>query len=104
MKRLPSREELVAFIRERSGKVGAREIARAFGARNADRAALNRMLRELADEGQVDRRRKRLRPAGTLSPVVMADITGRDPDGDLLARPTDWDEEAHGAPPVIHIT
>jgi len=26
--RLPSREELAAFIRERSGKVGAREIAR----------------------------------------------------------------------------
>jgi ribonuclease R len=101
---LPSKEELIAFIRERSGKVGAREIARAFGARNADRAALNHMLRELADEGQVDRRRKRLHPAGTLAPVVMADITGRDPDGDLLARPTDWDEEAHGAPPVIHIT
>ena len=48
---LPSKEELIAFIRERSGKVGAREIARAFGAKNADRAALNRMLRELADEG-----------------------------------------------------
>jgi len=35
--RLPSREELVEFIRERSGKVGVREIARAFGAKNADR-------------------------------------------------------------------
>ncbi len=103
MKRLPSREELVAFIRERSGKVGTREIARAFGAKNADRAALNRMLRELADEGRIDRHRKRLHHAGTLPPVVLADITGRDSDGELLARPTEWDEEAHGAPPVIHI-
>ena len=101
---LPSKEELIAFIRERSGKVGAREIARAFGAKNADRAALNHMLRELGDEGLVDRRHKRLHPAGTLPPVVTADITGRDPDGDLVARPTEWDEEAHGAPPVIHIT
>ena len=92
MKRLPSREELVAFIRERSGKVGTREIARAFGAKNADRAALNRMLRELADEGLIDRRRKRLHHAGTLPPVVLADITGRDSDGELLARPTEWDE------------
>ena len=90
--RLPSREELVAFIRERSGKVGTREIARAFGAKNADRAALNRMLRELADEGAVDRRRKRLHHAGTLPPVVLADITGRDSDGEFLARPTEWDE------------
>ena len=103
MRRLPSREELVALIRERSGKVGVREIARAFGARNADRAALNRMLRELADEGQIDRRRKRLHHAGTLPSVVLADITGRDSDGELLARPTEWDEETHGAPPVIQI-
>ncbi len=29
---LPSREELLTFIRERSGKVGTREIAKAFGA------------------------------------------------------------------------
>jgi ribonuclease R len=103
MRRLPSRAELVAFIRERSGKVGVREIARAFGAKNADRAALNRMLRDLADEGQIDRRRKRLHHAGTLPPVVLADITCRDSDGELLARPTEWDEEAHGAPPVIQI-
>ena len=33
----------------------------------------------------------------------MADVTGRDSDGELLARPTEWDEEAHGAPPVIRI-
>src|SRR6202045_2651132 len=101
--RLPSREELVAFIRERSGKVGTREIARAFGAKNADRAALNRMLRELADSGQIDRLRKRLHNPGTLPPVVLAYVTGRDADGELLARPTEWDEAAHGAPPVIRI-
>ncbi|MGC1778320.1 MAG: ribonuclease R, partial [Xanthobacteraceae bacterium] len=103
MNRLPSRDELVAFIRERSGKVGTREIARAFGAKNADRATLNRMLRELAEEGFIDSRRKHLHPAGTLPPVVLADITGRDKDGELLARPTEWDEDAHGAPPVIRI-
>jgi ribonuclease R len=104
MKRLPSREELVAFIRERSGQVSTREIAREFGAKNSDRAALNRMLRELASDGSIDRRRKRLHHAGTLPPVVLADVTGRDKDGELLARPTEWDEQAHGAPPVIRIT
>jgi ribonuclease R len=100
---LPSREELLAFIREHAGKVGTREIARAFGAKNADRAALKRMLRELADEGHIERRRKRLHHAGTLPSVVVADITGRDSDGELLARPTEWDEETHGVPPVIRI-
>jgi ribonuclease R len=100
---LPSRDQLLAFIRDRSGKVGAREIARAFGAKNADRAALNRMLRELAESGHIDRQRKRLHRPGTLPPVVLADITGRDADGEFLARPTEWDEEAHGAAPIIHI-
>src|SRR5215475_5123083 len=100
---LPSLAELRAFVRERSGKVGSREIARAFGAKNADRAALNRMLRELTEQGEIDRRRKRLHDPGTLPPVVLADVTGRDGDGELLARPTEWDEQAHGAPPVIRI-
>jgi ribonuclease R len=100
---LPSREELLAFIRERSGRVGTREIAKAFGAKNADRAALKRMLRELAEGGHIEQRRKRLHRPGSLPPVVLADITGRDSDGELVARPVEWDEEAHGAPPVIHV-
>ena len=57
---LPSRDELLAFIRERSGNVGTREIARAFGAKNADRAELKRMLRDLTEGGHIERRRKRL--------------------------------------------
>ncbi len=101
--RVPSKEELIAFIRDRSGKVSAREIARAFGAKNMDRAAINRMLRELSDDGAIDRQRKRLHHAGTMPPVVLADVTGRDSDGDLLAKPTEWDEAANGEPPVIHV-
>ena len=93
---LPSKDELVAFIGTQPGKVGTREIARAFGLKNADRAALKRMLRELADEGVVERRRKKLHHAGTLPHVVVADITARDRDGELIAVPTEWDEEAHG--------
>src|SRR5258707_890406 len=38
-----------------------------------------------------------------LPPTVMADITGRDTDGELLAVPTEWDEEESGAAPKIRI-
>ena len=100
---LPSRDELLAFIREHSGNVGTREIARAFGAKNADRAELKRMLRDLTEGGHIERHRKRLHRPGSLPPVVLADVTGRDSDGELLARPTEWDEDAHGAAPVIRI-
>jgi ribonuclease R len=100
---LPSKEDLVAFISKQTGKVGTREIARAFNLKNADRAVLKGMLRELADEGQVERRHKKLHRAGTLPTVVLADITERDKDGELIAVPTEWDEEAHGPPPKIRL-
>ena len=100
----PSREQLLAFIKENPGKASTREIAKAFGLKNADRAELKRVLRDLADTGTVEKRRKTLHKPGTLPPVTLADITGRDRDGDLLAIPTEWDEEAHGPAPKIRIT
>jgi len=80
-----------------------REIARAFGLKNADRAQLRHMLRDLADEGVVDQRRKKPHHAGTLPAVVLTDITERDRDGELIAVPTEWDTEEHGAAPRIRV-
>ena len=82
---LPSKADLLAFIRERPGKVGTREIARAFNLKNALRAELKRMLRDLADEGAIDKRRKKLHHPGTLASTLLADITARDRDGELIA-------------------
>jgi ribonuclease R len=100
---LPGKPELLAFIEARSGKVGKREIARAFGISGHERIELKHMLRELAEEGHLERRRKKLHRSGKLPSVVLADIVARDSDGELLAVPTEWDEEAHGAPPRIRI-
>ena len=99
----PTKADLLAFIGRQSGNVGTREVARAFGMKNADRIELKRMLRELADEGQVDRRRKKLHRPGSLPHVVLADIVARDRDGELIAVPTEWDEEDHGPAPKIRI-
>ena len=109
---LPSREEIVAFIaRERQAigetipiKIGKREIARAFQLKGADRIALKHLLKELEAEGAVQRRGKSLTQPGRLPATVLAEIFTRDRDGDLLAKPADWDE-ALGPPPtiVIHV-
>jgi ribonuclease R len=101
--RLPSKEELLAFIGERQGKVGTREIARAFNLKNDRRVELKRLLRELADEGRIESRRKKLHHPGTLPSVTLADISSRDADGELIAMPTEWDEEAHGPVPMIRL-
>src|SRR5262245_23141037 len=61
------------------------------------------MLRDLADEGVVERRRKKLHHAGALPAAVRADVAARDADGELIAVPTEWDVEAHGEAPRIRI-
>src|SRR5215213_5269402 len=100
---LPSRGDVVGFIGTHKGKAGVREIARACGLKNADRVALRQMLRGLQEEGTVAARRKKLHHAGTLPSVVLADITHRDKDGELIAVPTEWDTEAHGEAPHVRI-
>ncbi len=99
----PGRDAILAFIRAHPGKVGTREIAREFGLKNADRAELKRILRELADEGAVAKRRRKMHQPAELPHTVLADITGRDSDGELLASPTEWDEEESGTAPKIRI-
>ncbi|MEH2528353.1 MULTISPECIES: ribonuclease R [unclassified Bradyrhizobium] len=99
----PSRDAIVAFIRANPGKIGTREIAREFGLKNADRAELKRILRELADEGAVTKRGRKIHETALLPPTVIADITGRDTDGELLAAPTEWDTEENGPAPKIRI-
>jgi ribonuclease R len=99
----PSKDDLLAFIRQAPGKIGTREVARAFGLKNADRATLKRMLRQFADEGLIERRRKKLHHPGSLPHVVLSDITARDADGELIALPSEWDEAEHGPAPRIRV-
>ena len=99
----PSKDDLLAFIRQAPGKIGTREVARAFGLKNADRATLKRVLRQLADEGLIERRRKKLHHPGSLPHVVLGDITARDADGELIALPSEWDEAEHGPAPRIRV-
>src|SRR3954466_5498166 len=99
----PARDAIVAFIRAHPGTVGTREIAREFGLKNADRAELRRILRELADEGIIEKRGKKIGEPAVLPATLVADITGRDSDGELIASPAEWDEVESGEPPKIRI-
>ncbi len=90
---------MLRFVRESPGRVGRREIARAFGIRGNDRAALTELLRTLEEEGALEGRRKRRRAAGTLPSVTVLEVDGLDEDGALTARPARW-EEPGPAPPI----
>ena len=100
---IPKREELLQFLMENPDQSGKREVARAFGLKGQQRITLKAMLGELQDEGLIQKRGKRFAKPGTLPSVTVLDITARDRDGGLLARPVQWDEETDGKYPVVSI-
>ena len=99
---LPSKAQIVAFLNSAQGKAGKREIARAFGLRAGARVALKRLLAEMAEDGTLAGNRKDLREKGKMPAVAALEVVARDPDGDLLAKPLQW-EEADGPRPVVRL-
>lgn len=98
---LPDRETLIRFVAEHPSRSSKRDIAKAFSVRGDDRVALKQLLRDLEDEGLLERRRKRLVRPGSLPPVTVLDITARDADGSLMARPSEWPEDGSPPPAVL---
>ncbi|HUJ04288.1 MAG TPA: RNB domain-containing ribonuclease, partial [Rhizomicrobium sp.] len=77
-----------------------RDIARTLGVKGNARIQLKKILKELESEGALARGpRKTFEKPGTLPEVTVLEITGQDPDGELLARPQRWDAET--PPPQI---
>ncbi|MEE4239216.1 MAG: ribonuclease R [Anderseniella sp.] len=98
---LPSPEQILEFLRTADAKTGKREIARAFGIKGADRVELKKLLRKMADDGQIASRRKRLSDATGMPPVTVLRITGTDPDGELVAEPAEWLDHGDSPPRVL---
>ncbi|MES0879157.1 ribonuclease R [Roseibium sp. SCP14] len=101
---MPSREDILAFVADNPGRAGKREIARHFGIIGGARIHLKKMLKDLAEEGLVEKRNKRMIRPGDLPRVFVANLIARDRDGDLLGVPVDWDDEAGEPPKILVLT
>jgi len=96
-----SRDAVLAHLAAHPGET-KRDLARALGVKGAARQALKRILADLADEGTIERgRKKSFVPSGGLPEVAVLEIFGEDPDGEPLGRPVEWKGE--GAPPSVLI-
>jgi ribonuclease R len=96
----PTREELLAFINESNRHMDKRDLARAFKLKGQARIDLKELLRELEDEGLLERGRgKRLGAPGTIPSVTVVDVMRVNGDGDLVAQPAGW--RGDEAPPDI---
>ena len=99
---MPSREQIRQFIADSPGRVGKREIARAFKLGPEHRNALRGVLKSLAGAGDAaPAGHKRFRAPGRLPEATVVRVTGTDPDGDAIARPVSW--EGDGPTPVVYM-
>ena len=86
---MPSREEILRFLASAQGKVGKREIAKAFGIKGGDRIELKALLAEMNADGELVGNRKAMKRHGQVPPVAVLEIIDRDDEGELVAEPVD---------------
>ncbi len=94
---LPTREQVLAYIRDNPDNSSRREIARAFGVRGADKIPLKAMLKDImrdAEDGPSRDAPRRL-PASLVVEVFDVDTE----EGEALAHPVDPELGR----PIIHI-
>ncbi|MGR3815120.1 MAG: ribonuclease R [Cognatishimia activa] len=96
---MPTKEEVLEWISDNPTLTSKRDIAKAFGIKGAARIDLKRLLRELEAEGHLQKRNKTYRDPEKLPPVSVLQVSEVDSDGDLFARPMEWQGE--GAEPRI---
>jgi ribonuclease R len=99
----PTRDDILRFVAENPDRSGKRNIVRAFSLKGDDRVWLKDTLRELEDEGLLEKSRKRLVRPGALPHVVVLDIFSRDADGGLLARPTERSSDNSEQNPLVAV-
>ncbi len=98
----PTRDEVLQFIRDNPGPVGKREIARAFRLSASQKIELKLLLKDLRDDGVVERGHgRRVHSADALPPVGVMIVAEIDDDGDVILRPEEWNDQ--GGPPRIYL-
>lgn len=99
---MPTMKELTDYLNAQTGKVGKRELARAFGIKGDDRVMLKNMVKDLKNQGviQTEKGGRRMHVKDGLSERIIVEITGQDSMGDLMARPLEWTSN-EPAPQII---
>ena len=87
MNPIPTKDQIRQWIAENPGLVAKRDIAKAFGIKGDAKIDLKRILREMEDEGALEKKARRFQEPGVLPPVAVLQILAPDASGDLFAVP-----------------
>ena len=87
MNPIPTKDQIRDWIAQNPGLTAKRDIAKAFGIKGDARIDLKRLLKELEDEGGIEKKARRFREPGALPPVSVLLVLPPDASGDLFAQP-----------------
>ncbi len=99
---LPTKQQILDFIKESPTPAGKREIARAFGLQGQEKIKLKALLKDMADEGLIDGRKSAFHEMGGLPKVTVLRIVGID-ESEPIAVPDSWSPEDAVPPPRVRI-
>ncbi|HEY0900899.1 MAG TPA: ribonuclease R [Micavibrio sp.] len=100
-----SPDNIVRFLADSPTPLTKREIAQAFHIKGEDgRIILKEILRDLEHSGAIIKQAGQVYSVPKALPTVaMVEIIDIDADGDVLAKPTEWDEHTQGDLPRIEV-
>jgi ribonuclease R len=99
---LPSKDQILEFVRTSDKPAGKREIAKAFGLKGQEKIALKRVLKDMAEEGLIDGRKSAYHRMGGVPKVTVLRIIDFE-DASPLAIPETWSPDDATPPPRIRI-
>ena len=100
----PTKEQILKYIEKSTNHISKREIARAFQLSGPGRIWLKSLLKELEEEGQLERHRgKKVSRSGRLPAVTVIRVSHIDKDGEVVAKPISW-QKGGGDPPTIYLS
>ncbi|MBP6952335.1 MAG: ribonuclease R [Alphaproteobacteria bacterium] len=90
-KHLPTSQDILEFIQSSSTKVGKREIARAFNLRGQDRLWLKDLLKNMGEEGLIERgHQRKLHSQTHLPSVLLVNVSAElSEEGEVLLTPVE---------------
>jgi ribonuclease R len=99
-----NKSEILEFIKSSPTPVTKRDVARAFHiSGSGPRTAVKGILKHLEDEGLIVKIGGSYTVPDGLPAATVIEVSDIDIDGDLFARPVDWNAEFQGEPPRILI-
>lgn len=99
---LPTKKQVLEFIRESDGPSGKREIAREFGLKGQEKIALKKLLADMTEEGLIDGRKSAYNQMGGLPKVTVLRVVEVE-DGYPVAIPDSWQGDDGTPPPRVRI-